>query len=1061
MMFDEKIGVLIVSETHLSADQTKEIQDSHIGKRLTIHNSPDPDDPSTKGIAIVLNREITNTQRVKIIQLIPGRAVLATLPWHSDRTLTILGVYAPAESMQANENFWDTLSDCWLTQDLPVPDLMGGDMNMVEEPLDRLPSREDAPRTTAALRRFKRLVGLVDGWRGENLNVKDFTYTSGRDTHSRIDRIYVSNAQLRRSQKWSIDDCTGKLSDHRMVSVTITAPGSPTIGKGRYSVPLFLLREKKFMDFVQSEMASLEDRHADNPTLNLQAEWSSLKTKIRNYAQTRAKEAIGASREKKKMLKTSRAQILEATHSPNNPDRAELPDLQTYTEAEAAARICTIQGEIDKISDVQREQRRTETRARCFTELDHITKFTVAISKDKTPRDTITRLCRTDVCPPREARRSRDMAELARDYHQDLQRDPSEQDLTTKDRDIEIALEFTEARGNPDNIEELQKQLTSEDVTLALKQAATGTASGMDGIPYELWRRLHQIHLEVTKQNAALGPDQQKRAVNITKLLASIFNDIEQKGVDAISNFSLGWMCPIWKKKDKEDIANYRPITVLNTDYKLFTKALSNKLALVAPDLVNCDQAGFMKGRKIQDQIFLAQQIVEYSEEQMMNGAIVALDQEKAYDKTNHRYLWRTLEKQGIPAKFIATIKALYTGAETVVVINGEMSSPYGITRGVRQGDPLSCLLFNLAIEPLADLIQNSKLIGIKVPRADRSIIIKMFADDTTVYLSAEDKFKDLKYILDKWCAASSAKFNSEKTEIIPLGTPEFREHLVVTQTLADSSDKIDQAHIARDGEAVRILGGYIGNNVESFALWTPTIEKTDAAQERWEKLFPTLEARRHIDQIITGSMTQYLAMVNGMPAAITKHFLRAQREFIWGGAKSSPVQRAVLSQPVNHGGKNLLDLEARNDALTVLKLQSFLDLNPKTRADWGHFADSRLEQAVTKTSRMDIESFDNLFLQTWTPKRKNLTAELQEMLRVAKKYNLSFAPVQPTQTLLREMPLFHHKGEDATQAQCNNSARCRCLRRNHGVRDIKSAIQVAERLQDETHQKSTHCDQC
>ncbi|CAK5281301.1 unnamed protein product [Mycena citricolor] len=257
--------------------------------------------------------------------------------------------------------------------------------------------------------------------------------------------------------------------------------------------------------------------------------------------------------------------------------------------------------------------------------------------------------------------------------------------------------------------------------------------------------------------------------------------------------------------------------------------------------------------------------------------------------------------------------------------------------------------------------------------------------------------------------------------------------------TLADDTDKIDQAHIAKDGEAVRILGGYIGNGVEPFALWTPMIEKTDAARERWERLFPTIEARRHIDQIITGSMTQYLAMVNGMPAAVTKYLLRAQREFIWGGAKSSPVQRTVLSQPTRQGGKNLLDLEARNDALTVLKLQSFLDLNPMTRADWGYFADSRLEQAATKTSRMDDESFDNLFLQTWTPNQKHLTAELREMLRVAKKYNLSFAPVQPTQTLLTEMPLFHHIGEDPTQSQRNNTAR-------------------SAHLEDESHKGNPHC---
>jgi hypothetical protein len=88
---------------------------------------------------------------------------------------------------------------------------------------------------------------------------------------------------------------------------------------------------------------------------------------------------------------------------------------------------------------------------------------------------------------------------------------------------------------------------------------------------------------------------------------------------------------------------------VLNTDYNIFTKALTNKLSRIAPALIHRDQAGFMKGRKIVDQIYLAMEAIEYAEEDLRNGAIVALDQEKAYDKTSHRYLWETMRKRGIP----------------------------------------------------------------------------------------------------------------------------------------------------------------------------------------------------------------------------------------------------------------------------------------------------------------------------------------------------------------------------------------------------------------------------
>lgn len=88
-----------------------------------------------------------------------------------------------------------------------------------------------------------------------------------------------------------------------------------------------------------------------------------------------------------------------------------------------------------------------------------------------------------------------------------------------------------------------------------------------------------------------------------------------------------------------------------------------------------------------------------------INGAIVCLDQEKAYDKVHHDFIWKTLEKFDFPKHFIDTIKTLYQNGETVLIINGEISRLYKVTRGVHQGDPLSCLIFNLAIESLASML--------------------------------------------------------------------------------------------------------------------------------------------------------------------------------------------------------------------------------------------------------------------------------------------------------------------------------------------------------------------
>ncbi len=111
-------------------------------------------------------------------------------------------------------------------------------------------------------------------------------------------------------------------------------------------------------------------------------------------------------------------------------------------------------------------------------------------------------------------------------------------------------------------------------------------------------------------------------------------------------------------------------------------------------------------------------------------------------------------------------------------MVNGCLSSPFKVTRGVRQGDPLSCLLFNLAIEPLAEMLRKSNLKGLEVPGSEERLIAKLFADDTTTFLHEKDDLDDLMKILENWCIASGARFNIEKTQIIPIGSKEF--HLKV-----------------------------------------------------------------------------------------------------------------------------------------------------------------------------------------------------------------------------------------------------------------------------------------
>lgn len=234
------------------------------------------------------------------------------------------------------------------------------------------------------------------------------------------------------------------------------------------------------------------------------------------------------------------------------------------------------------------------------------------------------------------------------------------------------------------------------------------------------------------------------------------------------------------------------------------TKVLAMHLAKAAPTLLHKSQAGFTPGRQILEQTQLFKMVLSHAEVAEENGTIVALDQAKAYDKIEHNYLWKTLKAFKIPDNFIHTVQHLYSNVSTRIMINRALSSKFQVTQGVHQGDPLSCLLFNLRIEPLSLMIRKSNLQGLTVPGTQEQLIANLFADDTTTFLNVDDSLADHTDILDHWCLAAGAQFNTSKLQILPMGSKVLREKFIQDRRAKDEHEKIPESiHIAKDGESI------------------------------------------------------------------------------------------------------------------------------------------------------------------------------------------------------------------------------------------------------------------
>jgi len=165
--------------------------------------------------------------------------------------------------------------------------------------------------------------------------------------------------------------------------------------------------------------------------------------------------------------------------------------------------------------------------------------------------------------------------------------------------------------------------------------------------------------------------------------------------------------------KDRVDCKGYRPISVLNSDYKLYATIIAKRMESVMPLLIDEDQTGFIKNRQTQDNIWRALHTIEQINKDQISAIILSLDAEKAFDSVGWEFLHLVMKRFNFSKDFIHCIQALYTSPTARIKVHGSLSDSITLQRGCRQGCPLSPNLFNLFIEPLAQAIrQETELEG-------------------------------------------------------------------------------------------------------------------------------------------------------------------------------------------------------------------------------------------------------------------------------------------------------------------------------------------------------------
>jgi hypothetical protein len=205
-----------------------------------------------------------------------------------------------------------------------------------------------------------------------------------------------------------------------------------------------------------------------------------------------------------------------------------------------------------------------------------------------------------------------------------------------------------------------------------------------------------------------------------------------------ILNFGMIILLP--KKKDAKVIQHYRPICLLNVSFKIFTKVATNRLSIVAQKIIRPTQTTFLLGRNIMEGVVILHETIHELHSKKQDGIIFKIDFEKAYDKVKWSFLQQTLRMKGFSQKWCSWVKQFTQGGNVNIKVNDQLGSYFQMKKGLRQGDPMSLILFNIVVDMLAILIARAKeagqVEGVIPHLVQDGLSILQYADDTVIFMS-------------------------------------------------------------------------------------------------------------------------------------------------------------------------------------------------------------------------------------------------------------------------------------------------------------------------------------